>query len=142
MSDTGQSGPWHSLIDPYVYEPRPWSKPTTPGTKAPGDNRSFGPVTVPAGRLWVMGDHLRDTADSLYQYRSIDGGNPTASTVPKSDVIGKAVVIAWPPSRWRTLGTPTTFTAMGALAFQPVPASVIGVGLVGFWRRERRRRRS
>ena len=141
ISDTGPSGPWRSLNEPYVYQPSPWSKPTTPGTKAPGDNRSFGPVTVPKGRLWVMGDHRSDSADSLYQYRSSEGSDPTASTVPKSDVIGKAVVIAWPPSRWRTLGTPGTFTAMSAVATQPVPASVIGIGLVGFWRRARRRRR-
>jgi len=31
--------------------------------------------------------------------------------VPISDVIGKAFVIAWPPSRWRTLGTPSTFAS-------------------------------
>jgi len=147
ISDTGPNGPWRSLNEPYVFEPSPWSKPITPGAKAPGDNRSFGPVTVPNGRLWVMGDHRSDSADSLYQYRSSDGGDPTASTVPKTDVIGKAVVIAWPPSRWRTLGTPGTFTTrslrgLSALASQPVSASVIGVGLLGFWRRSRRRRRS
>jgi signal peptidase I len=144
ISDVGPVGPWRSLHEPYIFQPSPWSKPTATGTKAPGDNRSFGPITVPKGRLWVMGDHRSDSADSLYQYRSSDGGNAIASTVPKSDVIGKAVVIAWPPSRWRTLGTPSTFAAiglpgLGAVATEPLPAGIIGVGLLAVWRRRRRK---
>jgi signal peptidase I len=57
-----------------------------------------------------------------------------SSTVPISKVIGKAFVIAWPPSRWRTLGTPATnAAASGLLPFG-------GVVPVFFVRRRRRRR--
>ena len=65
-----------------------------------------------------MGDHRDHSADSRYHCGAggTDGPddstcNVTAATVPVSNVIGKAVVIAWPPSRWRTLGTPKTFTS-------------------------------
>jgi signal peptidase I len=148
ISDTGPKGPWRSLDEPYIFEPSPWSKPPAPGVKAPGDSRSFGPVTVPQGRLWVMGDHRSDSADSRYHCGAGGVGpncDATQSTVAVSDVIGKAVVIAWPPSRWRTLGTPKTFSALGvpgmmAAATEPVPAAAIGFGGLFLLRRWTRRR--
>jgi signal peptidase I len=143
VSDHGATGPWRSLDEPYIYQNSPWTKPTTPGVRGPDDSRTFGPVTVPAGRLWVMGDHRSDSADSRYHCGDAGPGpncDPLDSTVPVSDVIGKSVVIAWPPSRWRTLGTPKTFTALGlaVLPAEPAAFAVVGVGLVG-WRRRRRR---
>jgi signal peptidase I len=63
--------------------------------------------------------------------------------VPVSDVIGKAFVIAWPPSRWSTLGTPPTFTHDAAAAASDVPG-LVGAGIVlpiSALRRRRRRRR-
>ena len=85
-----------------------------------------------------MGDHRNDSADSRYHCGDPGPGpncDPLSSTVPVSDVIGKAVVIAWPPSRWRTLGTPKTFTSLGlpglgALPAEPAAFAVAGVGLV------------
>src|SRR5689334_1285422 len=44
------------LNEPYIYQ-------NSPLTNGPG-GRAFGPVTVPQGRLWVMGDHRSDSADS------------------------------------------------------------------------------
>ncbi|WP_372440768.1 signal peptidase I [Nocardia acididurans] len=56
--------------------------------------RAFGPVKVPEGNLWVMGDNRRESRDSRYhQEDEFDG------TVPVSDVRGKAVFKIWPPSR-------------------------------------------
>lgn len=145
VSDNGPDGPWRSLNEPYIFENSPWTRPTVQGVRPPGDTRSFGPVTIPKDRLWVMGDHRGDSADSRYHCGNagVDANcDPDSSTVPISDVIGKAVVIAWPPSRWRTLGTPKTFQSMGEFATSPAaPAGIglAGVLVVGRWRRRRRR---
>ncbi|MEO3786936.1 signal peptidase I [Actinocorallia sp. B10E7] len=65
------------LDEPYVYQ---------------DDHRSFGPVKVPEGMLWVMGDHRGGSADSR------DNG-----PVPVSSVVGQARVIIWPVPRWNWL---------------------------------------
>jgi signal peptidase I len=148
ISDHGTEGPWRSLAEPYIYENSTWSKSLAPGQRNSDDTRSFGPVTVPEGRLWVMGDHRSDSADSRYHCGDGSGGktcDPMSSTVGKDDVIGKAVVIAWPPSLWRTLGTPSTFTSLGVPPLGLSPAEPAAVALaftvgLGGWRRRRRRR--
>ena len=71
------------LDEPYVYQ---------------DDHRPFGPITVPHGRLWVMGDHRSDSADSRFHLEDGEKG-----TVPVDNVIGQAFVIIWPPSRWNSL---------------------------------------
>jgi signal peptidase I len=148
VSDHGAEGPWRSLNEPYIYENSSWSLPNNPGQRSADDTRSFGPVTVPGGRLWVMGDHRNDSADSRYHCGDGVGGkncDPMSSTVGNDDVIGKAVVIAWPPSRWRTLGTPSTFGSLaapgpGALPAEPAAVALLFAGGLGGWRRRRRRR--
>ena len=132
----GTSGPWRKLDETYVYE-------TGPDPRA-----KFGPITVPKGRLWVMGDHRDRSADSRYHCgeSGTDGPdnstcNVNSATVPVSDVIGKAFVIAWPPSRWTTLGTPKTFTsATNALAGSGTAPVLVVAPLLWFVRRRRRRR--
>jgi signal peptidase I len=130
ISDTGPNGPWRTLHENYIYSPL---SPTA---------GAFGPVTVPAGRLWVMGDNRSNSDDSRYHYVNDYRGDAQLSTVPVGNVIGKAVVIAWPPSRWRTLGTPSTFKsaqALGAGAF-PILGAATAVLPIGLVRRRRRRR--
>ncbi len=63
----------------------------------PGDDScaglDFGPVTVPAGHVWVEGDHRSDSADSRYHQREPGGG-----AVPVANVVGPVSAVAWPLS--------------------------------------------
>jgi len=61
-------------------------------------------ITVPSGRLWVMGDN-RFWSDDSRDHQ----GDPGGGTIPESAVIGRAFIIIWPPSRWRILPIPATF---------------------------------
>ncbi|MEU0739480.1 signal peptidase I [Streptomyces sp. NPDC006134] len=68
-------------------------------------------VTVPEGRLWVMGDHRSNSADSrVHQDREYGG------TVSEDQVVGRAMVIAWPFGHWSTLGEPETYAAVSDAA--------------------------
>ncbi|MCZ2403875.1 signal peptidase I [Paenarthrobacter sp. Z7-10] len=86
-----------SLTEPYLF----------PGA-VPSEQRFD--VTVPDGKLWVMGDHRNNSADSRAHMST-----PGRGFVPISDVEGRATVIAWPISRWTFLGNYHD-------VFGPVPA--------------------
>ena len=47
----------------------------------------FSPTTVPGGTIWVMGDN-----------RGASGDSRRFGPVPVDEVVGKAIVIVWPPS--------------------------------------------
>ncbi|WP_458682549.1 S26 family signal peptidase [Prescottella equi] len=55
----------------------------------------FGPVTVPEGNVWVMGDNRANSKDLRFHL-----DDELQGTVPVSDIIGKVRFIVLPPSRW------------------------------------------
>ncbi|WP_051944759.1 signal peptidase I [Streptacidiphilus rugosus] len=73
------------IDEPYLY-------PGNPPSRIPFK------VTVPAGELWVMGDHRDISADSRFHMNEPGGG-----FVPEKDVVGRAMAVVWPLSRWQTL---------------------------------------
>ena len=121
-----------ALNEPYLY----------PGN-TPSDTAFT--IIVPPGRLWVMGDHRADSADSR-AHRTDPGGG----TIPEDKVIGRAFVIIWPISHWAWLSNPSTFAQEGLtkLAVAGVSSSPLALGFVGAlpivagrrsWRRHRSR---
>jgi len=99
-------------------------------------------ITVPPGRLWVMGDNRADSDDSRYR-----AGDPGGGTIPESAVVGRAFVIIFPLSRITDLPIPNTFQQAGlraaAAAGTAQPAAVGGAAAalsagVLVWRRRRR----
>jgi len=99
-------------------------------------------ITVPAGRLWVMGDNRGDSDDSRYR-----GNDPGEGTIPESAVVGRAFLIIWPFSRVSDLPIPNTFKQAGlsaatAVATAPPVTVAGGAALAGAgvltWRRRRR----
>jgi signal peptidase I len=109
------------LHEPYIYQNNPL------------DSRAFGPVTVPQGRLWVMGDHRGDSADSRSHISDKYSG-----TIGVNDVIGKAAVIVWPLSRFRILHSPDIQGPEAAAA--PYALGLAGAVPVTLWWRRRRSR--
>ncbi|MFF8593142.1 signal peptidase I [Streptomyces sp. NPDC015220] len=127
----------------------------------PGNDPSDIPfdITVPKGRLWVMGDHRGNSADSRYHLNT-----PYKGTVSQDSVVGRAMWIGWPVGHWTRLAEPKTFASVTDSAAGsdtaarsshrvasydpnrsvqlPSPAELpLVMGVVGLRRARRRRRR-
>ncbi|MEU1279556.1 signal peptidase I [Streptomyces sp. NPDC005805] len=113
-----------ALDEPYLY----------PGSSA-CDDAPFGPFKVPEDRIWVMGDNRQNSQDSRYHMEDANRG-----FVPVDEVVGRAVVVAWPLNRWATLPVPDTYDQPGinaAAALAPPALGLAGAVPLVLWRRRR-----
>lgn len=78
-------------------------------------------VTVPQGRLWVLGDHRSASGDSRENYIRSDGDAQRA-TVSVEAVVGRAFVVMWPLNRWDWLSSPDAYEELRE------PDAAAGVG--------------
>jgi signal peptidase I len=88
-----------SLDEPYIFR-------NAEGVPDPASEAGFD-VTIPAGRLWLMGDHRSDSSDSREHY--LQSHDVVTSTVPAKSVVGRAFALYWPFDRATWLSTPSTF---------------------------------
>jgi len=72
----------------------------------PGDSpseESFN-ITVPADKVWVMGDHRSFSADSRPHDENSGGAK---GSVPESLIVGRAITVVWPIQHWAWLSNPS-----------------------------------
>lgn len=92
------------LDEPYVFDDYAFEPGVLDCTTTPQSQRCFAEVVVPEKSYLVLGDHRSRSADSAASCRA----QPTAPAscwrwASRDAIVGKAVVILWPFSRWSGL---------------------------------------
>ncbi len=91
-----------SLDEPYVYK-------DDAGVQDPVADEPFD-ITVPPGRLWVMGDHRSQSGDSLEHWEQTE--DIQEATIKADAVVGRAFTIFWPVGRATWLSVPDGFESI------------------------------
>lgn len=81
------------LVEPYLNDPEQ--------SRRNPVNCQFGPVTVPEGNVWVMGDNRSNSADSRFHMNDEFQG-----TVPEELIVGKVRMVLMPLGRFGTVDSP------------------------------------
>ncbi|MEO7068901.1 MAG: signal peptidase I [Nostocoides sp.] len=64
-------------------------------------------VTVPVGKVWLLGDNRPESADARAHL-----GDPGGGLVPLNDIIGRVTLRFWPIERWGTMERSTTLSTL------------------------------
>jgi signal peptidase I len=91
-----------ALSEPYIYR-------DADGTQDQAADEPFD-VTVPTGRLWVMGDHRAASGDSLEHWQQTQ--DIEEATIEADAVVGRAFTIFWPVDRAGWLSVPKEFASI------------------------------
>jgi signal peptidase I len=92
------------LDEPYIYRDAEGQQ------DAPAD-KEFE-ITVPADRLWVMGDHRSASGDSLQHWK--DTADINEATITESSIVGRAFTVFWPVGRATWLSVPDSYERIPA----------------------------
>jgi len=87
------------LDEPYIF--------SMDGVRDKPADQEFD-ITVPEGRLWVMGDHRSASGDSLEHWQQ-SGQDIMEATIPEDDVVGRAFTVFWPVNRATWLTVPDQY---------------------------------
>jgi signal peptidase I len=84
----------------------------------PGGGKPDFDITIPPGRVWVMGDHRSDSSDSRFH----DDGTGATGSVPIEDITGRAVMVVWPVDHVTWLSVPErVYSDVPRASGQPAP---------------------
>lgn len=91
------------LVEPYVFEDLPFEPGALDCTSNPRSLRCFDSVTVPAESYLMLGDHRSASSDSAALCRVADADQGCWRWASRDGIVGRAVVILWPITRWNLL---------------------------------------